>query len=627
MRRFFICILAAVALASCLREPVPESADGGLVEKTWTVTFDAGTRATLDEALYPVWEVGEKLSVYDPVVQTGRVFTVNAVNGRSATISGRISEGEFPFDAIYPSKSAGAWTSDGTNRAKLPATQSIPSGRNVCPDVLVATAHSEHPEEGIVFRNAVSLLEVGLDRDDIASVAIELGSGTRYEASAAEGALAKGSYYIAVDPGSYPEGVRVTCATGYGIETVKASSTALTAKEGGLLHLGVVSDGVQRRAYSVTRELTYANQQALIDATGVLSGLADGWASVVTILIGSNFPDRNGAVRAIDFTHPSADPQGKPVTLSARVYIPQAVLDGQKALAGVAIANHGTIASNGECPTSSPDFEAVFAWKNYAVVFSDYYGFGASKAFPQAYLDPETTARGSLDAYASVLQLLEDRGIVPGAKRYNIGYSQGGFNAVANLRYASLHPELGVQFTQTFAGGSPFDLPATWERYLAGGYGEAVGFVPLTMISLNEVQRLGLDYAKMFREPLLSNLNEWILSKKYTLSTINSRLGTTDIGALLTPEFLAGTGTEYATIMEISRRFSLTAGWTPAPGTKLLIYHSTQDDMVPYVNYTAMKAYLDAVAGDSDITWADGPQGGHVAAYVQFFMKVLALWN
>ena len=122
MKRYFICILAAVALASCLREPVPESADDGLVEKTWTVSFDAGTRGTLDETLYPVWEVGEKLSVYDPVVQTGRVFTVNEVNVQARGSLGfrRDQPGQTACDADHSRRAGhlpGCAGSDGAQRA------------------------------------------------------------------------------------------------------------------------------------------------------------------------------------------------------------------------------------------------------------------------------------------------------------------------------------------------------------------------------------------------------------------------------------------------------------------------------------------------------------------------------
>ena len=53
-----------------------------------------------------------------------------------------------------------------------------------------------------------------------------------------------------------------------------------------------------------------------------------------------------------------------------------------------------TIASNAECPTMKAQVEGALAWKNYAIVMPDYYGFGVSADRPQAYLDAETTAQG-----------------------------------------------------------------------------------------------------------------------------------------------------------------------------------------------------------------------------------------
>ncbi len=627
MKRIWIYALAALALVSCVRELRPEpvvESDDGLVERTWTVSFGPETRATLDEGLCPVWEVGEKLSIYDPVINTGRAFTVTSVSGHRATITGRISDGDFPINAIYPSKSAGAWTKEGTNRPKLPATQSIPSGRNVCPDVLVSMASSEHQDELLVFHNAVSLLKFRIAREGLSTVRFELSGDTakQYTVSAAEGTFALGDYYLAVDPASY-SGISVTCSTGFDCEYTKASDKPLEAKLNGILNLGTVSDGKARRTYSITSEKSYATQQALIDETGVLNGLSSLTASLANLALITGFPLRNTPVHAFNITHPSADPQGRPVTLSARIYIPEAALNGEKALDGIAIANHGTIASNPECPTMSGDFEAIFAWKNYAIVMSDYYGFGASKDRPQAFLDPETTARGTLNAYYAALQLIEDRNVSVGSVRFNFGYSQGGFNTLANLRYLKEHPELDLKFTKSFAGGGPYDVPGTWSSYLTGNFGNAIGFIPLTLVSMNESQQLGLDYATLFKEPLLSNWREWILSKKYNMASINSKIGQVGIADILTADMVAGRGTSYETIMATAARYSLISGWEPDADSRIWIYHSTQDDIVPYSNLTSLKSRW---SGNSNITWQNGT-GDHVTGCISFILNVLNEWK
>ena len=629
MKRILPILTLLLAAVSCVREwsPALPEEDAGLVERSWTVSVDPASRATLDGELFPVWEPGEHLSVYDPVRQVGCVFIVTEVSGHSATISGTISAGDFPFDAIYPSKSAGAWSSDGTNRAKLPAVQTIPAGRRICPDVLVSIAHSEHPEEGVVFHNAVSLLRFSLAREDIASVRITLGGpqGGTWTAAAREGTFAPGEYFMAVYPGSY-EGVSVSCDTGFGQEFTKSSPATLEATLGGILNLGTVSDGQGRRSYAVVREKNYANLQALTDETGIFDGLSDLFRIVVNAAIRSAFPDREKPVRAFDFNYTSADPQGLPVTLSARVYVPEAALNGGKSLEGIAIASHGTIACNNQCPTLSGDFEALLAWKNYAIVMPDYYGFGASSDRPQAFLDWETTARGNLDAYFAAVQLLQDRDAKAGNVRFNYGYSQGGFNAMANLRYLSAHPELDLHFTKTFAGGGPYDVRGTWESYLTGAYPDAISFVPVTLVSMNESQQMGLDYAALFKEPLLSNWQEWILSKKYTMVSIDIRIGKVAISDILTDDMAAGRGSTSAAVMATCDRYSLTSGWKPAAGSRIYLYHSGDDNLVPYLNYTRMRSYLESVAPDCELHGST-LSGDHQSACISYMIDVLNQWN
>ena len=510
MKRLILFIVFAFALVSCVQEWSPEEVqtEDGLVLRTWTVTMDGGTRATLDETLHPVWEQGEKLSVYDHVANVGREFEVTSVDGGKATISGYISAGgDTPFDAIYPSCSAGEWSSDGTNTIKLPEKQIIPDGRNVCPDVLVSTAHSAVPDGTISFHNISSLLKVQIANDGVADISIDLKGSSAddvhsYRVEAADGTFAPGTYFIAVNPGTYSGGVKVVCSDGFGLEYHKSSSNPLEASVGGMKNLGTVTDGTPWRYYTVTGEKSYSNQDALLDDTGLFANLSFFASLMVESILSSNFSNRNTPVRAISYTYRSADPQGLSVELSGVVYIPEAAFN-QTPLDGIALANHGTYAASNECPTEKTQVEGAFAWKNFAIVMPDYYGFGVSKDCPQAFLDVETTARGNIDGYLAAVQLMLDSGMTIPPTLYNAGYSQGGFNSMANLKYVSQHPELGITFNKTMCGGGPFDVPLTWESYLQGGFGRAIGFVPLAVVSMNESQRLGLSYSDLFKGDLL----------------------------------------------------------------------------------------------------------------------------
>jgi hypothetical protein len=124
---------------------------------------------------------------------------------------------------------------------------------------------------------------------------------------------------------------------------------------------------------------------------------------------------------------------------------------------------------------------------------------------------------------------------------------------------------------------------------------------------------------------LLENWKEWILSKEYTLLEINDKLGTDNLADILNDDFMAGKGDAYERVMEICRRYSLTSGWAPPSGTKIFLYHSKQDDTVPYANLTAMKTFLDEVAPGS-YTASDGNHGGHVNAVVNFILNIIFEW-
>ena len=627
MKKILLSVLAALALVSCVREsiPVETPAEEGLVERTWTVSMTGEAHASVDGGLRPVWEVGEELSVYDHVSRVGRIFKVSSVDGNIATITGQISAGgDTPFDAVYPAKSAGDWSTDVSATLQIPEVQTIPAGRNVCPDMLVSTAHSDVPDGVIPFHNLASLLKVTVGREGLSDIRIDLAGPSsdevrHYRAEPASGTFATGTYFIAVDPGTYG-GLTVTCLEPFVQGYPKSSTSPLQAGAGGVINLGTVTDEKPWRYYEVTAVKPYASQQQLLDETGLSSRLS-GYALLLPFI----FPDLNKPASAISYTYISADPQGKPVELSAILYIPDAALDGTKALTGISLTSHGTIGSNAECPTMKAQFEGALAWKNYAMVMPDYYGFGASADRPQAFLDPETTARGNIDAYLAARQLLEDRKLTLPSRLYSFGYSQGGFNSMANLKYVSEHPELPIHFEKVMCGGSPFDVELTWNAYTNGTFRNAISFVPLSLVSINEAQQLGIPYGDLFKGELLANWKDWILSKAYTVAEINGRLGTDNLADILNADFLAGRGDAYNRLMEVCRRYSLTSGWTPPSGTKIILYHSNQDDTVPYENLTAMKAFLDSVAPGS-YTASDGNNGGHVNAAVSFVLNLILEW-
>ena len=373
------------------------------------------------------------------------------------------------------------------------------------------------------------------------------------------------------------------------------------------------------RYYNVTEERKYASLSVLLEATGRdLSEAED--------LLPMLFPEPESSATAISYTYRSADPLGYPVELSAVLFLPDAALYEKKGLTGICLANHGTFSANAECPTMCAQFEEALAWRNFGIVMPDYYGLGVTADRPQIFMDSEAAARENIDAYLAAVQLMNDLKVKVPGKVYSFGYSQGGFNSMANLKYVANHPELNVSFDKVLCGGSPFNVVMTWDAYTSGLFRNAIAFVPMTVIGINETRKLGFGYDEFFKGSLLTNWQEWFLSKKYTTSDMDTLLGTNDVSEIMSDTFMSKTGDAYNAIIDNCRRFSLTSGWVPPAGTKILLFHSRQDDTVPFDNFTEMKAFLDEVAPGC-YTAYEGDYGGHISAIPRFLVSTLSVWR
>ena len=395
-------------------------------------------------------------------------------------------------------------------------------------------------------------------------------------------------------------------------------------------------DGTEVRVsdhqYIVFGKYTYANLRELLDDTGLFDAIDPNLVGLVIILYFGGDSAVDVPVSALSYKYLSTDPNGNTVELSSLLYVPSAALaENGTPLDGITLVNHGTIAKYNQCPTQSPQYEGAFAWKNHALVMPDYYGFGVSMDRPQGYLDAENTAHNNIDAYIAGVQLLKDGDVTIPDKLYSFGYSQGGFNSMANLKYVTKHPELGITFDKVFCGGSPFDLDVTFQKYTNGNFNNSLAFVPMTIISINETHNLGRSYSSLFTEALAANYGDWILSKNYSTTEIDAKIkeaygSDVTIPQILHPDLMDESSDTYNAIMSIAGDYSLTKGWTPPPGTYILIYHSENDDTVPYANLGAMADFLGNHPDDKKAV-LHGKNGGHMDAVIFFVQKVLDKWN
>lgn len=545
-------VVAAATAASCQRDALEIFRLRPLGGTTYTVTFEpSATKATLGSDYIPVWEIGEQVSVYDPVAERETIFTVTEVDGNSATIRGDISEGDFAFSAVYPASAVDAWVDASTCLWSVPTEQTIPSGGRIAPDAMVSAALNQSGD--IVFHNQTALLDFTVGETDISSVTFNIGE-EEYIVSAGTGTLVKDStYHLAVLPGQY-KGVSTTATTIWDVSYGRQSDNTLEAERNTYVNLGsLTANSTKRYGYQIYSEGTYSSLGDLLDISGYLDDLSSLERFGVELVLWPLVPKKEKDMHIYRYTYTSEGPSGKPVKMSSLIYVFEDAVSGSATLDGISLVNHETITTDSNCPTNFCSIFGAIAWKNHAAISPDYLGFGVSVQYPQVYLIADLAARHNMDAYFAGEQILKDKGIKYGSDRYTMGYSQGGYNAVDNLRYTSLHPELGVRFNKTFAGDGPYDVPASLKDYFSGNYDPCNAYIGLSILSMVDYGTASLKYSDILKGPILTNYYDWYVSKTRSASYIRARMGA-DVTDFVREDIIDGTSPLYGIIMEEAQR-------------------------------------------------------------------------
>lgn len=195
-----------------------------------------------------------------------------------------------------------------------------------------------------------------------------------------------------------------------------------------------------------------------------------------------------------NYTYPSVNADGEPVTLSAMACMPD---DDCDYINNVIIGCHVTITSNKECPsqyTAEGDAQSdVSMLMNHAgsglvfpstqsdmpyfnlVIMPDYEGYGLTRSHAHPYLFQELTARQVVDGVRYGISLYKSDSSVSevrhpfrdGWRSICLGYSQGGSVAMATQRFIEqngLTDEL--QLAGSVCGDGPYDLMSTLMYYV-----------------------------------------------------------------------------------------------------------------------------------------------------------------
>ena len=318
------------------------------------------------------------------------------------------------------------------------------------------------------------------------------------------------------------------------------------------------------------------------------------------------------AIKQVPVTYRSVSPRGDTITLSGKIFLPI-----NKQAKHIIIANHYTICSNKEAPSNASSIEGIFATKGHIVLMPDYIGYGVSDTLTHPYLHLKSTVSSAIDLLEAALPYLEANSYTYYPSLILVGYSQGGAATLALQReleknYADIYP-----IYEVFAGAGPYDLAGTFDYYISHKTATIPCALPMLVLGLNYGENLGLNVEDFFQPTLMMKYPGLIESKMRYMNDVNAELGY-EMDSLLKPVIFKTNVYPTSVLYKATKKNSV-LHWTPR--ASLYLFHSTTDDMVPFLNSDHLskefrKRELDNVEYDFD------DYGPHMNGAVTFFEKV-----
>ena len=329
--------------------------------------------------------------------------------------------------------------------------------------------------------------------------------------------------------------------------------------------------------------------------------------------------------RQIVFEYTSVGPDMKtPVRLTGVISMPPDVYNKVASPRGLMLYNEFTCAKHGE-RTSQNEIDDIGLYmnkyQNLIMVSADLYGWTLTEDKPQAYCCPEITSVETIDAWDAAMQILKDEGYaISGLPTFNVGYSSGGFSALAVQRYCDeKRPDLHWDLTS--GGAAPFDLHSVYISNITNPTSGYACSFPLVVVAYKETYHMDFDYKDVFVEPLASNIQKWILSKDYGTWDINKLIAGGDeakakdcpVNLILTPDALNPQSVVGKKLAQKLRENSLCGEgqtWHPSTKTKYYIMHSAGDKYMDWHVGEEMANYLKGHGCNVETEFGDW--GNHV---------------
>lgn len=305
----------------------------------------------------------------------------------------------------------------------------------------------------------------------------------------------------------------------------------------------------------------------------------------------------NFSIKVVKLNYNTTDAWGNPVVASGILsYSP--LLTG---LTGMTFLAQRSMLDQSEKAPSVAGYatETALSFLGGIVISPDYLGYGSSSDAFHPYTHAETMAQSTIDMYLAAKEYLSYKNVNAASTVHLIGYSGGGYAALAFQKYAELNYSNNISISKTFAGGGAYDLVSNLQYF---NQMDSECDYPLSLIwqiaSVDYAEKLNLDPYKMFTSDVAANYTKF-LNMQITASQMESTLTSTKISDLFISTIFDTTDSNTAKLMDALEDNSL-INWTPKASIQFI--HSRTDATTPYVNVENAVASFNSSGCDVTLT-------------------------
>lgn len=319
------------------------------------------------------------------------------------------------------------------------------------------------------------------------------------------------------------------------------------------------------------------------------------------------------------------------IVMSGAITFP--CLNGEPFVRFIDVDNHPTFTDASEAPSKGFDIYCITTIIGALVIECDLLGYGRTEEYPTDYHCRHLATRNTVDGILAALDLIKNEISISidNLDMFNTGYSQGGYDSMALMRYmeteATEEEKAKINFKETFSGSGAYDLAIMFEDSLKKADFMFPEYILMALITAHEfhpeifgdtkIEDFLTDYGKLFIEPIL-NKNDAAVQELKNKTDDGGNLIYKTPSDFFTFDISNPDPTLYKIMKDYCDEENLLDGkWMPKG--LLYIYYSPDDELVsPNCSLKAKELFKDL----ENVEISDG-SGDHRTSAIYYYLEVI----